>query len=173
MIDLLCDYQADPNTAMLPALVHGEFEAAEALIRRGAKVDLIVAASTGRIDDASQLLPAADSENRHRALALAAQHGHTNLVCLLLDSGEDPNRYNPVGTHSHSTPMHQAAFYGHEAVVRLLVKHGAKLDIKDLIYRGTALTGRNARVAAKSRTTFEPKAQRLPMKLSRTNQGKK
>ena len=139
LIELLCDYQADPDAAMLPALAHGEFEAAEALIRRGAQVDLTVAAATGRLQDASKLLPSADGENRHRALALAAQHGHAEIVRLLLDAGEDPNRYNPAGCHPHSTPLHQAAFYGHQDVVRLLVERGARLDIKDTLYHGTPL----------------------------------
>jgi hypothetical protein len=35
------------------------------------------------------------------------------IVRLLLDAGEDPNRYNPVGGHSHTTPLHQAAGGGH------------------------------------------------------------
>jgi ankyrin repeat protein len=85
------------------------------------------------------LLPAADAEGRHRALALAAQHGHADIVRLLLDAGEDPNRYNPDGNHSHSTPLHQAVCAGHEAVVRLLVERGARLDIQDTIYHGTPL----------------------------------
>jgi ankyrin repeat protein len=55
------------------------------------------------------------------------------------DAGEDPNRYNPDGNHAHSTPLHQAALSGHEAVVRLLVERGARLDIKDTIYHGTPL----------------------------------
>ncbi len=70
---------------------------------------------------------------------LAAQHGHAEIVRLLLDAGEDPNRYNPDGNHAHSTPLHQAALAGHTAVVRLLVERGARLDIKDTIYQGTPL----------------------------------
>jgi ankyrin repeat protein len=93
----------------------------------------------GRLTDAAQLLADADAESRHRALALAAQHGHVEIVRLLLDAGEDPNRYNPEGNHSHSTPLHQAALAGHEAVVRLLVERGARLDIEDTIYQSTAL----------------------------------
>jgi len=85
------------------------------------------------------LLPAAGGEDRHRALALAAQHGHADIVRLLLDAGEDPNRYNPDGNHAHSTPLHQAVLAGHDAVVRLLVERGARLDIQDTIYHGTAL----------------------------------
>jgi hypothetical protein len=139
LIDLLCDYRADPNGAMLPALGHGEFTAADTLLRRGARVDLVVAAATGRLDTARRNLPAAGGEERHRALALASQHGHAGVVALLLDAGEDPNRYNPDGCHAHSTPLHQAALAGHLAVVRLLVERGARLDIRDIHFNGTPL----------------------------------
>jgi len=88
LIDLLCDYEADPNSAMLPALGHGEFSAVEALLRRGAKLNLPAAAATGRLEDARHLLPNSRSEDRHRALALAAQHGQVEIVRLLLDAGE-------------------------------------------------------------------------------------
>jgi ankyrin repeat protein len=99
---------------------------------------LTVAAGTGRAEDARQLLPRADGENRHRALAMAAQFGHLEIVRLLLDAGEDPNRFNPAGFHAHSTPLHQAAFAGHLAVVRLLVERGARLDQTDTRWHGTA-----------------------------------
>ncbi len=58
---------------------------------------------------------------------------------LLLDTGEDPNRYNPVGCHSHSTPLHQAAYHGHEDVVRLLADRGADLEARDILYDGRPL----------------------------------
>jgi ankyrin repeat protein len=91
----------------------------------------------GRLADAAHLLASAGAESRHCALALAAQHGHVEVVRLLLDAGEDPNRYNPDGNHSHSTPLHQAALAGHDAVVHLLVERGARLDIEDTLYQST------------------------------------
>jgi hypothetical protein len=128
------------GSPLMTALAFGYRSAAEALVRRGARVDNIAAAAAlGRLADATQLLATADHESRHRALALAAQHGHVEIVRLLLDAGEDPSRYNPDGNHSHSTPLHQAVLAGHDAVVRLLVERGAGLDIKDTIYQGTPL----------------------------------
>ena len=82
---------------------------------------------------------AADEKSRHAAFALAAQHGHVDVVRFLLDAGEDPSRYNPEGFHSHSTPLHQAVLAGHMEVVRLLVERGARLDVKDAIYQCTPL----------------------------------
>jgi ankyrin repeat protein len=90
-----------------------------------------------QVEDARRLLPNASPEDRHRALALSAQFGRTEILRMLLDWGEDPNRYNPPRTHGHSTPLHQAAFAGHEEAVRLLVERGARLDLKDTLWQGT------------------------------------
>jgi ankyrin repeat protein len=128
---------ADP---LITALVFGSGEAAQALVRRGARVDsLPKAAGLGRIDDVQRLLPPAGAGDRHRALALAAQLGHIEIVKLLLDAGEDPNRFNPEGYHAHATPLHQSIANGHFDVAKLLIERGARLDIKDNIFKGTPL----------------------------------
>jgi len=137
LIDLLCDHGARPDAASQPAALHGEFKALHALLGRGAKLDLPIAAALGRTEDAGRLLPQSSGLDRHLALSLAADHGHVEIVRMLLDTGEDPNRYNPPGGHSHTTPLHQAAGAGHEAVVRLLVERGARLDMKDILWQGT------------------------------------
>jgi hypothetical protein len=137
LIALLCDYGADPDSAIHAAALHGELEALNALIGRGGRIDLPVAAALGRIEEACRLLPAANSEDRHLALALAAQFGHVEIVRLLLDAGENPDRYNPIGGHSHTTPLHQAAGAGHGELVRLLVERGARFDLKDILWQAT------------------------------------
>jgi len=80
-----------------------------------------------------RLLAGASSEDRRSALSLAADLGHVEIVRLLLDAVEDTNRYNPVGGHSHTTPLHQTAGCGHDEVVRLLVEPGARLDLKEIL----------------------------------------
>ena len=137
LINLLCDYGADPNSAPRTAVMYAEFEGLNALIRRGAQVDLPLACALGRIEEVRRLLPDSGSEDRHWALALASQFGQVEIVRTLLDAGEDPNRYNPVGGHSHSTPLHQAAAAGNGDLVRLLVERGAKLDWKDTMWQAT------------------------------------
>ena len=128
------------KSPIMTALAFGYLNTAEALARRGASLnDLAIVAGLGRLAAASRLLPIADSRSRHAALALAAQHGHADVVRLLLDAGEDASRYNPEGHHAHATPLHHAAFSNHGDVVRLLVERGARLDIKDTLYNGTPL----------------------------------
>ena len=137
LIDLLCDRGADPNRAAEVAAVLFEMEAVKALLKRGARITLPLAAALGRTDEVHRLLAKAGPEERHLALALASQYGHADIVELLLDAGEDPNRFNPLGGHSHCTPLHQAALCGHLEVVKLLVERGAKLDTKDILFAGT------------------------------------
>jgi len=137
LIDVLCRYGAKPGSALRTAVLHGEFEAAHRLIRLGGKPDLPIFAALGDIDGFLLHLPTSDAAQRHLALALASQYGHTEIVRALLDTGEDPNRYNPPGSHSHSTPLHQAAIAGHLDVVKLLVERGARLDTKDVLWQGT------------------------------------
>jgi ankyrin repeat protein len=148
LVEILIDYGASANatgegpwTAPLStALVFNMRDAAEALVQRGAKIDhLETAAGLGRIDDMKRLLPSASALDRHRALALAAQQGKIDAVKLLIDAGEDINRYNPPGTHSHSPPIHQAVAAGQLEMVKFLVEHGARLDIRDTIWDGTPL----------------------------------
>lgn len=126
------------QSALMTALAFGYPRTAATLAARGARIDNVVAAAgLGLLGDVERLLPESDAESRHAALALAAQHGFTDVVRALLDAGEDPDRYNPDGFHGHSTPMHQAALGDHTDVVRLLVERGARLDVRDTLFDGT------------------------------------
>lgn len=137
LIQLLCSCGANANNALRPAAVLHELDSVAALLDHGAQIDLPVAAALGRTQDFQRLLPESNADDRHLVLALASQYGYVQVVRLLLDAGEDPNRYNPIGGHSHSTPLHQAAYSGSEELVRLLVERGARLDMKDVLWHGT------------------------------------
>jgi ankyrin repeat protein len=148
LVDVLVDFGASVRpvgdgswtSPLMTALTFGYRDAAEALVRRGASIDtLAAAAGLGRLKDVERLLPAASSEDRHCALAVAAQIGHAEIVRVLLDAGEDPSRYNPETNHGHSTPLHQAALAGHFEVVQLLTERGASLTMEDKLYHGTPL----------------------------------
>ena len=148
LVDVLVDAGAAVDGAgegewtspLMTALVFGFTGAADALVRRGARVDTLpAAAGLGRTAEARGLLGSATAGERHRTLALASQLGHADIVRLMLDAGEDPDRYNPHGHHAHSTPLHQAVLAGRDEVVHLLVERGARLDMLDTIYQGTPL----------------------------------
>lgn len=146
LIDVLVDFGASVEplgdghwtSPLITALVFGFADAAEALVRRGARADsLAAAAGLGRLDEVRAILPAASADDRHRALALATQRGHLAVTRALLDAGEDPNRFHPPGMHAHAGPLHHAALGGHADLVRLLVERGARLDLEDTIYHAT------------------------------------
>ena len=137
LIGLLCDRGADPNRAAEVAAVLFEKQAVVALMVCGARMTLPLAAALGDYEQIRSLLPKADPPERHLALSLAAQYGYALSVRMLLAAGEDPNRFNPLGGHSHSTPLHQAALNGHLDVVKVLMEHGAKIDVKDILFGGT------------------------------------
>lgn len=146
LAELLLDRGSDINrrakhgqTPVVTALAFGYLGTAEVLAKRGASLPFEALAGLGREDDVRSALPHADGAARHAALALAAQHGQTPVVQLLLDAGEEPNRYNPIGYHGHSTPLHQAVAADQRDVVNLLAERGARLDIRDTLYDGTPL----------------------------------
>lgn len=122
---------------VLLALAFSFPAAAELLAERGAPLDFAAHAGLGHVDDVRRLLTTADAAQRHIALALASQLGHAEIVRLLLDAGEDPNRFNPAGYHPHSTPLHQAVWFRRDDVARLLIERGAREDVRDTIHGGT------------------------------------
>ena len=146
LVDLLADYGASIEALgsgpapLITALIFGHLDAAEALVRRGACVETVVAAAgLGRTERVRELLPASTAEDRHRAMAVASAAGHVETVRLLLDAGEEPDRLNPKGFHEHATPLHQAVANHHRAMVALLVERGARRDIPDTIWKSTAV----------------------------------
>jgi ankyrin repeat protein len=128
------------RSPVLTALIFGFLEAAQVLAARGAAVDrLPIAAGLGHVDACRELLPQATDTERHEALALASITHRVDVVALLLDAGESPDRFNPDGMHGHQTPLHGAALSGHMALVQLLVTRGARLNIRDALWNGTPL----------------------------------
>lgn len=137
LIDILCAFGADPDAAVLSALLYGEFDAAKRLLERGASLNLLAASALGLTADVERLARGAGDDDRRIALALAAQHGRTACVRALLENGVDPNGFTPVRGHSHATALHQAALAGSDEIVDLLLEYGAQAGVRDILYGGT------------------------------------
>jgi ankyrin repeat protein len=128
------------SSPLVTALVFGFTEAAEALVRCGAKVDTLPkAAGLARAELAESLLPAASALEKQQALALAAPLGHAAITERLLQAGADPNLLNPEGFHAHCGPLHQAAHNGHLEVARILVRYGASTTALDSTWNSMPL----------------------------------
>ena len=144
LLDAGADIEGGAATAwrspLRTALCFGYTEAARALALRGARVDTLVpAAGLGHADAVRALLDDASPSDRHEALAVACINAQLETARVLLEAGEDPDRYNPPGFHAHQTPLHGAAVDGNLPLVQLLLAHGARTDIPDTIWHATAL----------------------------------
>ena len=62
------------------------------------------------------------------ALLAAAKKGHTDICGLLLENGSDVNEIHPVTKYS---ALHDAAGFGHVALVEALLSWGAAVDPQD------------------------------------------
>jgi ankyrin repeat protein len=143
----------DDGSPLMTALAFGYIETAEALARRGARVDHILpAAALGRVDlvrafvadggGARSSLVAPDwlglssDPKAHMALAFvwACAFGRTAVVELLLDDGVDVAAKDSGGM----TGLHWAAANGHLDIVTLLLARGAPLEARNA-HGGTVL----------------------------------
>jgi uncharacterized protein len=135
------------RTALLAATHADRLEAVRALIKAGAKLDplddlldtpLLFAGAEGRLEILKLLLAAGASTrilNRYGGTALipAAEHGHVEVVReLLVRSDVDVNHVNRLGW----TALLEAVLLGsggerHQAIVQLLLQHGADPNIPD------------------------------------------
>src|SRR5678815_362705 len=162
LVDTLVDYGAavngvpDNGSPLMTAFRFHYPLAAEALARRGARVDsVITAAALGMADlvdafitDRGELrpdvplarvrwprLPRDPRVHLGYALTWAATWGRREVVELMLRKGVDPG-----GKDDDATALHFAAAHGHMTIARLLVQHGASLEALNS-YGGTVLSG--------------------------------
>jgi len=160
LVDLLLDFGANANgvddngSPIMTAFRFHYPAAAEALARRGARIDTVVtAAALGRIDlvdrfvddnggvRAEVLLASGPWPKLSRdpaqhlsfALAWACAFGRDDVVELLLRKGVDPS-----GKDDDLPALHYAAAGGRMHIVRLLLQAGASLETLNS-YGGTVL----------------------------------
>ncbi len=162
LVDILVDYAAavngveDNGSPLMTALRFHYPLAAEALARRGARVDnVITAAALGKADlvdafvtDRGDLrpevplaavrwprLPRDPRVHLGYALTWAATWGRKAVVELMLRKGVDPS-----GKDDDATALHFAVAHGHMDIARLLLQYGASLEALNS-YGGTVLSG--------------------------------
>ncbi len=100
---------------------------------RNHKQEIHQAAKEGKFDAVKKMLKedpdlvnAVDSDGL-TPLHLAAEHGHRQIVELLLQEGADINAKSGF----KRTPLHFAASSGHDEIVRLFIEKGAELNEND------------------------------------------
>lgn len=150
LLDVLIDAGAFFDIANEP-LVNKNFQAAERLVQRGAKLTLAVALCLDWWQEVDALSKEASDEVKQFCLTLTALNGKTRAIRFLVDIGADVNK--PCDhLYSHGTPLHHAVCSGSLDAVKLLLQAGAKLDTKDTVYGGTPLGwaeyGGHAHIAA-------------------------
>jgi ankyrin repeat protein len=111
IIRILLAHSADPEVAS----VHGGY------------LPLHVAAERGYVDAVKALLSGgadirAKATKGWTALHLAAQNGHGEVVARLLEHDVD---INAQGGRVGQTPLYNAAFRGHDHIIKLLLDKGA------------------------------------------------
>jgi ankyrin repeat protein len=138
LLSMLIDAGAHATPqAIVVALAHWCLEPVETLLKRGLAMTALIAAALDRRSELAAMLPHASSADRQSALGLAVINRRLEAARLCLDAGADPNQFLPV--HRHSMPLHQAAIHDDVAMLKLLVERGARLDIRDTLWRGTPL----------------------------------
>ncbi|XP_065200755.1 uncharacterized protein LOC135831864 [Planococcus citri] len=139
------DINVDRGQPLSLAVLSGHREIVEILLRNGARVDirfddednsfLHVAAKRGIKEIAVALVKqgadvnALDTVNKS-PLYIAAQEGNDQVAEVLI-----ANKANVNAVNKHGTALHMAAGYGHENMVALLLKNGARTDVKDSLNR--------------------------------------
>ena len=113
---VLAQTQPDGTTALHTAVHHDDLQAAQALIRNGAKVNV-------------------STRYGVTPLYLACENGNAAMIDVLLRAGADPNSANPGG----ETALMTASRTGRLDAVKLLIDRGAAVNAKESVRGQTAL----------------------------------
>lgn len=115
-------------------LVNGCPEAAAHLAELGAPVDFVDAAGIGRLDLIRRAFEAPNSvsaTDQGAAMVMAAWSGQREVVALLLELGVNAGA---ARAQDRQTALHVAAFQGDAALVELLLRHRAPVEVTDAVY---------------------------------------
>jgi ankyrin repeat protein len=161
LVETLVDFGAavdgldDDSSPLMTALAFGYRDAADALVRRGARVDSVIAAAAmGRVDVVGRVmvngatlapgtrlvgpawfhLPSNPVAHIELAFAWACKCGRAEVAHLMLDRGVRPTAKD----NSDMTALHWAAASGLTTVVDRLLAMGAPLEVENQ-WGGTVL----------------------------------
>lgn len=117
-------------TPLHMAAESGRGDMAEFLVEQGAPLDLVGAAELGWTERVRELLEkqpavvnAKSGSFGFTALHSATSKGHRDLARMLLAGGAEVNATDDM---YQKTPLGEALYYGNEAMVRLLHRHGGE-----------------------------------------------
>lgn len=126
-------------------LANGCPEAAEHLARRGVPLGLEEAAGIGsldlvaqRFDDHRSLADPAWRREVGEALVMAVWYGHADVVDFFLGRGFDP-AWKLERDGERRTVLHVAAYQGRAAIVEVLLRHAAPVNVPDDVHGTTPL----------------------------------
>jgi ankyrin repeat protein len=135
LADLLLERGARVDPGIVRScLMNGCPEAAAHMAARGASVDLEEAAGIGQLETVARLTapPRTVSQaNEAAALVMASWYDQRDVVALLLDGGAEVGARAPGGGQ---TALHVAAYRGNFALVELLLKCGAPVNVTDSVH---------------------------------------
>ena len=161
LVDTLVDAGAavdgldDDSSPLMTALAFGYGDAAETIVRRGARIDgIIAAAAMGRVDLVDRMLvggstlapgvslvgpvwfrlPPEPTAHIELALVWACKFGRGDVAHLMLDRGVNPMAKD----NSNMTALHWAAASGLTSIVDRLIAVGAPLEVENQ-WGGTVL----------------------------------
>jgi hypothetical protein len=142
LIDLLVEAGAKfdmdaPDVLGMP-LLNVAPATAEALVGRGAKMDLRHAAALGKIEVMKSLLAERVAPMMiEEALAFACIRGQTEGAVLLSKHGAKGDVLVTPGGQTPRTALHEAANRGHVDIVKILLANGVKASIVEPRWGGT------------------------------------
>ena len=126
-----------PDVLGLP-LLNVAPETAEALVQRGAKMDIRHAAGLGKIEVVkSMLVEKMEPAMLEEALAYASIRGQTEAAGLLSQHGARGDVLVTPGGQTPRTALHEAANRGHADIVKLLLARGADTRVVEPRWGGT------------------------------------
>jgi hypothetical protein len=112
---------------------------AEALVQRGAKMDIRHAAGLGKIEVMKKMLAEKiEPAMLEEALTYASIRGQKESAALLLQHGARGDVLVTPGGQTPRTALHEAANRGHVDIVKLLIARGADATIVEPRWGGTA-----------------------------------